>query len=259
VRRWCKSRTRCCRSCRQPPTRSTPARTLAFRPPTPPHSAGFAECPGHLGHIDLALPVYNPTLFGDTLRLLKLKCFSCHRLRAPAARARLLGAQLMLLDLGRLSEALELEGRLKSAGRTDREAAGVIARIGAGGAGVKKGGKKGVAAAASSSADGDDAAAVLDAAGADAAEDAAARADALLRAVELDCIAVGGPDVGCGLSALGGAGRYSAHVRRVRDGLVADFLGPNSGAPPKSCANCGALAFKIRKDGHSKVFQVSSW
>lgn len=30
--------------------------------------AGFNECPGHLGHIELAVPVYNPTLFPELLK-----------------------------------------------------------------------------------------------------------------------------------------------------------------------------------------------
>lgn len=49
----------------------------------------------------------------------------------------------------------------------------------------------------------------------------------------------------------------SPHVRRTREALIHEYL--SSAAPAKSCANCGALGFKIRKDGHSKVFQASCW
>lgn len=40
-----------------------------------------AECPGHPGHIELAVPVYNPFLFSDLYKLLKASCYHCHRLR----------------------------------------------------------------------------------------------------------------------------------------------------------------------------------
>ena len=238
-------------SCVPTPTHSL---TLAFAFAYP--SVGFQECPGHLGHIELTLPVYNPTLFADALKLLKLKCFACHRLRAPAAKARLLRAQLMLLDLGRLSDALELEGRIRSV--PDRRAAeALIARLAAPAEGAGKAarskGAKAAAAAAAAAADATADAELEELLDPDAQREAAdARAEAALAAVELDCLAAGGPDAGCGLSALGGAGRYSAHVRRVREQLVADFLA--GATPPRVCANCGALAFKVRKDGHSKVF-----
>ena len=38
-------------------------------------------CPGHMGHIELLLPVYNPFLMDKIHKLLRSKCFTCHRLR----------------------------------------------------------------------------------------------------------------------------------------------------------------------------------
>ena len=38
-------------------------------------------CPGHVGHIELTAPIYNPFLFKDAYKLLKAKCFGCHRMR----------------------------------------------------------------------------------------------------------------------------------------------------------------------------------
>jgi hypothetical protein len=38
-------------------------------------------CPGHLGHVELAVPVYHPLLFDLMYRLLKSKCFYCHHFR----------------------------------------------------------------------------------------------------------------------------------------------------------------------------------
>ena len=37
-------------------------------------SLPFFECPGHLGHIDLAVPVYNPELFPLLVTMLRKKC-----------------------------------------------------------------------------------------------------------------------------------------------------------------------------------------
>ena len=39
------------------------------------------ECPGHMGHIELNVPVYNPFLFGELFKLLRRKCFFCHRFK----------------------------------------------------------------------------------------------------------------------------------------------------------------------------------
>ena len=52
----------------------------------------FNECPGHIGHIELSVPVFNPTLFPLLFRLLRLKCLACHALRAKASDARALRA-----------------------------------------------------------------------------------------------------------------------------------------------------------------------
>ncbi|KYR02194.1 RNA polymerase I [Tieghemostelium lacteum] len=38
----------------------------------------YIECPGHFGHIELALPCYNPVTFQVLLKLLKSKCFNCN-------------------------------------------------------------------------------------------------------------------------------------------------------------------------------------
>jgi len=75
----------------------------------------FFECPGHCGHIELAVPLYNPSLFPLLLKMLQLKCFACHRLRTAARATRALAVKLMLLDLGRYAEALGLDAALGSA------------------------------------------------------------------------------------------------------------------------------------------------
>ncbi|KAF2072418.1 hypothetical protein CYY_006276 [Polysphondylium violaceum] len=41
-------------------------------------SLDYIECPGHFGHIELAIPCYNPVIFTVLFKLLQSKCFNCH-------------------------------------------------------------------------------------------------------------------------------------------------------------------------------------
>eukprot|EP00897_Mesotaenium_endlicherianum_P000548 jgi/Mesen1/10494/ME000083S09995 len=66
---------------------------------------GYAHCPGHFGHIDLALPVYNPLVLPVLLKLLRATCLNCHHFKMASAQVRLFEHKLRLLALGRLVEA----------------------------------------------------------------------------------------------------------------------------------------------------------
>eukprot|EP00475_Leptophrys_vorax_P008264 TRINITY_DN15320_c0_g1_i1.p1 TRINITY_DN15320_c0_g1~~TRINITY_DN15320_c0_g1_i1.p1 ORF type:complete len:117 (+),score=10.93 TRINITY_DN15320_c0_g1_i1:48-398(+) len=41
----------------------------------------FNACPGHIGHISLPVPVYNPITFMIMCNILGSLCFNCNRLR----------------------------------------------------------------------------------------------------------------------------------------------------------------------------------
>ncbi|OSX75789.1 hypothetical protein BU14_0220s0020, partial [Porphyra umbilicalis] len=77
------------------------------------HSAGacltcgltYAECPGHFGHIELAVPLVNPLLAAELMRLLKAKCWYCHHFRSAPRRAAMAVARLYYLDAGMDAEA----------------------------------------------------------------------------------------------------------------------------------------------------------
>lgn len=70
---------------------------------------GSAQCPGHFGHIDLCLPVYNPLTFPQLFQLLRLTCLYCHKLRMSMTRSTLYWGKLKLLQAGLLMEAMDLE------------------------------------------------------------------------------------------------------------------------------------------------------
>ena len=67
------------------------------------------HCPGHVGHINLAAPIYNPFLMKDVYKLLKSKCFSCHRLRIHASKRDTYIVCLKLLKAGDLVVSQELK------------------------------------------------------------------------------------------------------------------------------------------------------
>uniref|UniRef100_UPI0037E9A883 DNA-directed RNA polymerase I subunit RPA1 n=1 Tax=Semicossyphus pulcher TaxID=241346 RepID=UPI0037E9A883 len=69
----------------------------------------FNNCPGHLGHVELPLPVYSPLFFDKLYLLIRGSCLSCHMLTCPRAAIHLLLKQLKLLDRGAMQEVYQIE------------------------------------------------------------------------------------------------------------------------------------------------------
>uniref|UniRef100_A0A2I4CXF0 DNA-directed RNA polymerase subunit n=1 Tax=Austrofundulus limnaeus TaxID=52670 RepID=A0A2I4CXF0_AUSLI len=69
----------------------------------------FNNCPGHFGHIDLPLPVYNPLFFDKLYFLIRGTCLMCHVLTCPRAAIHLLLNQLKLLNHGAMQEVYQIE------------------------------------------------------------------------------------------------------------------------------------------------------
>lgn len=69
----------------------------------------FNNCPGHLGHIDLPLPVYNPLFFDKLYLLVRSSCLACHTLSCPRYAIHLLQSQLTLVEHGALQEVYQAE------------------------------------------------------------------------------------------------------------------------------------------------------
>ena len=80
------------------------------------------NCTGHLAHVELLLPVYNPFLMDRLIKLLKFyyffilryKCFSCHKLRIPQKKIDDFCNMLILLKLGYITECHEFEKTIEN-------------------------------------------------------------------------------------------------------------------------------------------------
>uniref|UniRef100_A0A1A8BJ34 DNA-directed RNA polymerase subunit n=1 Tax=Nothobranchius kadleci TaxID=1051664 RepID=A0A1A8BJ34_NOTKA len=69
----------------------------------------FNNCPGHFGHVELPLPVYNPLFFDRLYLLIRGTCLACHMLSCPRTAIHLLLNQLRLVDHGAMQEVYQTE------------------------------------------------------------------------------------------------------------------------------------------------------
>ncbi|KAI1320068.1 beta and beta-prime subunits of DNA dependent RNA-polymerase [Xylariaceae sp. FL0255] len=67
------------------------------------------NCPGHVGHIDLPIPVYHPVFMDQVLRLLRSQCSYCYRFKMQRADVSLVTCKLRLLQFGLLDAASYLD------------------------------------------------------------------------------------------------------------------------------------------------------
>ncbi|KAN0015434.1 hypothetical protein ACTFIU_008165 [Dictyostelium citrinum] len=74
-------------------------------------SLDFIECPGHFGHIELAIPCYNPVSFQTIFKLLKNKCFHCHHFKHGKPIINQFIEELTLLFKGDVVKARNLRER----------------------------------------------------------------------------------------------------------------------------------------------------
>ena len=73
----------------------------------------YFQCPGHFGHINLVLPVYNPIFFKELIKLLRSTCLSCHYLLTSKLEKDYFYAQMTVIDSGFI-ESLPLVNDLYS-------------------------------------------------------------------------------------------------------------------------------------------------
>ncbi|XP_061901289.1 DNA-directed RNA polymerase I subunit RPA1 [Entelurus aequoreus] len=84
----------------------------------------FNNCPGHMGHVELPLPVYNPLFFDKLYLLIRGSCLGCHTLTCPRAAIHLLLNQLKLLDHGAMQEVYHIEQVLSQFLQANNKATG---------------------------------------------------------------------------------------------------------------------------------------
>lgn len=65
---------------------------------------GFVACPGHLGHISLVLPVYNPVFFRNLVNVLRGCCLHCHTILCSHAEKYLFSMQMLYLKHGQMNQ-----------------------------------------------------------------------------------------------------------------------------------------------------------
>ena len=63
------------------------------------------HCPGHIGHIELPMPVVNSLFYSTILRMLKITCLHCHKFKMPEYFKTLFLIQQKLLDAGLINAA----------------------------------------------------------------------------------------------------------------------------------------------------------
>ena len=63
------------------------------------------HCPGHIGHIELPMPVINSLFYSTILRMLKITCLHCHKFKMPQYFKTLFLIQQKLLNAGLINAA----------------------------------------------------------------------------------------------------------------------------------------------------------
>uniref|UniRef100_A0A1I8G8W1 DNA-directed RNA polymerase n=1 Tax=Macrostomum lignano TaxID=282301 RepID=A0A1I8G8W1_9PLAT len=77
-------------------------------------SLGYWQCGGHFGHIELFSPVLHPMFFDLVFKLIRAKCFYCHRFAVKLDFRRLVRLQFLALGLSDESNPLLLADQLAS-------------------------------------------------------------------------------------------------------------------------------------------------
>ncbi|EGV63759.1 DNA-directed RNA polymerase subunit [Yamadazyma tenuis] len=80
-------------------------------------------CPGHQGHIELPIAVYNPLFFNQLFLFLRSSCLYCHHFKLNSLEVHRFTCKLRLIQYGLLLECTELDNMMiKGKGELDDEA-----------------------------------------------------------------------------------------------------------------------------------------
>lgn len=188
---------------------SAPCRTCARR---------YDHCPGHAGHIELAVPVYHPILLDQIVPVLRAKCWNCHKFQSNKNVVDVFTAKFQLLRTNHMEELASLDERLASAMSDARKQA--------------------------------DASSVAAAASARQRQAAHAAMDEILRPL-LTTAATN--DTSDHNSREDDQQHRSQNWRTAHRELCKTAI--TAFRSEKRCQNCGAFSPRIRSNDHSKIFQ----
>jgi len=218
-----------------------------------------ADCLGHMGHIELSLPVYHPLLFDLLYKLVKAKCFVCHRFRCSRLKLKLLLTKLRLLDAGLLLLAKSVDDlALKSfvIGKDDADG-GKKSRSASAKKKKKDEEKKG------DSGDDNDEEEEESTPLEDQSDAVKTRLDELLRIAEHNIRKFGrvaerkptdGKKAGKKAPLETGVSREpTSHELTYRREVVSAFFHE---IQSKKCHSCGGFSPALRRDGHTKMFRL---
>ncbi|CAI7834453.1 unnamed protein product, partial [Closterium sp. NIES-53] len=222
---------------------------------------GYFHCPGHFGHLELALPVYHPLLFSLLVKLLRCVCLRCHHLKLLSAVSKLYALRLALIAQGRLREAQELgqkmppKAKRRGWGKGNGKGKGGDGELGGVKGGVKAVYVSGPAGAVDDEEEDEEeeeeeeekTAEEMDIDGSwktEAEKAAAAAAEAAAAAGEVEEGDVLGEGGG------GGEERWSWAAEVAAREVVRELW---SVVPPSKCQNCFANNPSVKREGHTEV------
>lgn len=65
------------------------------------------QCSGHPGNLELIVPTYNALVMDVLVKILKMNCFNCHRLRIKKDIVEKFQDMIVLMKNGMVTEAYE--------------------------------------------------------------------------------------------------------------------------------------------------------
>ena len=185
----------------------------------------YLNCPGHSGHIELCVPVYQPLTFPKLMQLLRIKCLNCHMFRLQTRMVQIFTAKLHLVDTGNCQRALELDQLISTVVKKNADPDSKV--------------KLDISSAASS-------------------------IDVLLKDILGATVSGNGTGNGNGTDngneALNNGKQMTpqiqltSHERSVRRLLIKEFFSACGAC--KNCNNCGAFSPRLRQDNYNKIFQA---
>ncbi|CAK9436049.1 uncharacterized protein LODBEIA_P06070 [Lodderomyces beijingensis] len=184
-------------------------------------------CPGHMGHIELPVPVYNPMFFNMMYIYLRSSCLYCHRFKLSQLEVNFFMNKLELVQYGLLLECEELE-HIATSSRSKKN--------GGGGGGDDE----------EEDDEGDDDDGGVSGVDAKTRKELMERRQSFVKNAIADALKDGRTSA---------RGVITASVGEERKEIIHHFYSRLLSRP--KCSNCGMYSPSFRKDGFVKIFENS--